>query len=361
MKALDVIKQLHYVLPLRTNLFTTNFTISNISVVGDIVTVTTSDAHNLVDNEYVVISSVIGKNKLVSLTQTNEVASAETEINHDLTETFNETVEIVGADQTEYNGEHSLLSTDNRKNFTFEISGNPATPATGTIYLKQYVATYGFNGYKQITLIDANNFSYTADYLFGNYADFLSAEVRTKPRISGAISIDRAARSYDMQNPDDLWAFVVLNDARTSKNRFVLNDATDVQTISTDYRQLIIQNFDILVFKNCKSDMSGRYTRDQMEDLLLPICRTILGVRFPSLVSEAAWAGTTLIGHEFNEYQESYYIHVFRFESVKELTYDDTSLFDNVSVAFRDIDISYLKENDDVKMTSDINLDENPL
>lgn len=42
------------------------------------------------------------------------------------------TVTISGADQTEYNGDHSITVT-NRNAFTFSVEGSPTTPATGTI------------------------------------------------------------------------------------------------------------------------------------------------------------------------------------------------------------------------------------
>jgi hypothetical protein len=44
-----------------------------------------------------------------------------------------QTVLISGADQAEYNGEFKILAITDANNFTFTVSGSPATPATGTI------------------------------------------------------------------------------------------------------------------------------------------------------------------------------------------------------------------------------------
>ncbi len=54
-------------------------------------------------------------------------------------------VKIEGADQADYNGEFEVLSADSTT-FTYEVSGSPASPATGTISAK--IAPLGFEIYQ---------------------------------------------------------------------------------------------------------------------------------------------------------------------------------------------------------------------
>ncbi|MEQ8823851.1 MAG: baseplate J/gp47 family protein [Filomicrobium sp.] len=65
-----------------------------------------------------------------SLTRNGTTAIAETATAHYLATGM--TVTIAGADQTEYNGSITITVTASNE-FTFEVSGSPTTPATGTI------------------------------------------------------------------------------------------------------------------------------------------------------------------------------------------------------------------------------------
>lgn len=65
-----------------------------------------------------------------SITRSGDLATVTTIENHNFG--ANQTVQIVGADQTEYNG-NFVITITGLTTFTFTVSGTPATPATGTI------------------------------------------------------------------------------------------------------------------------------------------------------------------------------------------------------------------------------------
>ncbi|QDP66033.1 MAG: putative baseplate protein J [Prokaryotic dsDNA virus sp.] len=71
-----------------------------------------------------------------SITRSGTTATATMAADHSLASNLE--VTISGADQAEYNGTFSITVTA-RDQFTFQISGSPATPATGTI---SYTSTY---------------------------------------------------------------------------------------------------------------------------------------------------------------------------------------------------------------------------
>ena len=360
MKALDVIKQLHVVLPQFTDLFTDEVSVTSLSRVGITVTAITSVAHQLQTNDYVNIVSAINQNPLMLLELVGGYAVGTTTIDHDLTKGYQETVTVSGAVEPEYNGTFKLIDVPNRRKFIYEITGTPSTPATGSPILEENF-NYGYNGYHQITVIDPVTFTYEiTQQPFSPAIGIIVA--RHSRRISGAVEVSRALASYTKQNTDNMWMFAVIGDARANKSRYVLSDATDTQTDNTDFRQRIIQNFELFVFCRATQDLSGRYTKDRMEDLLQPILKSILGAKFPSLLTEESWAGVTFEGHKFELYNEAIYVHNFEFQTVKDITFNDTSLYSDISVAFRDIDIDYLSvDGDNTIMQSSIDLDDEPI
>ena len=68
-----------------------------------------------------------------SLTRSGSTATGTTTTAHDLTVGVNAL--ISGATQAEYNGNHAVLTVPTSTSFTYEVSGTPVTPATGTIFV----------------------------------------------------------------------------------------------------------------------------------------------------------------------------------------------------------------------------------
>lgn len=72
------------------------------------------------------------------ITRISSTATVETTADHQFASGMN--VTIVGADQTEYNGTFEILVTAANE-FTYQVSGTPTTPATGTITADADLAT----------------------------------------------------------------------------------------------------------------------------------------------------------------------------------------------------------------------------
>lgn len=90
---------------------------------------TLSDGSEYVIQSVVVLADVVLS--ISSLTRSGTTVTATTASNHDLSSL--NLVTIAGANETEYNVTDSVINVTGADEFTYEIVGVPATPATGTI------------------------------------------------------------------------------------------------------------------------------------------------------------------------------------------------------------------------------------
>lgn len=359
MKAEYVVNQLKAVLPLLTDYFHDVLNVVSMTRVGSTVAAVTATPHGLQNNDIVSIAGAKCPVLIESITRNGNIATAVTADNHDLTENYQDTCKIYGADQAEYNGSKKLLSVPNRRTFTFEVEGNPITPATGPIYLDDDYYYRGYNGRYAVTVVNATTFTFQT-----NKTPLPPAQgdikVKTAPRISSAAIIDKALDGYTSQPSNKMWAFVEMGDVTASKDRYQTDDATYKAVAGTAYRQRLVSPFSVYVVTPSTASISARNIRDLMSDIAVHLFKSLLRVKFPTGFYEGPIAGATFISHGFYSYQGAYYVHVFNFETVYDIVYEDT-VADSLNVAFRDIHIDYLNKSGAVKLQSDINLDDQPL
>lgn len=125
--------------------------VTSLTRVSGIATAVTSAPHGWTEGQVVVVNgATLGS--ITSLTQSNNVATATTSVAHGYV--VGDVVMIAGANQPEYNGTVSVQSVTTTT-FTYNISGNPASPATGTITHDT------FNGSKSISFVKQNVASIT--------------------------------------------------------------------------------------------------------------------------------------------------------------------------------------------------------
>ena len=358
MKAKDVVNALKFNLPFYTDLFTDNIAVDEITSTGLLATVKTTVPHTLVTGSYAHISGALVPNIITTMTQVDGVATAETAINNDLTFGYQYNIEITGANESEYNGTHDLLSVQNRTTFTFAVDSGAASPATGSPLLLEDLKRFTYNGWHQITRIDDTTFTYVLEEPLGSPA-YGDIKLQIKPRITGALDLDRARQSYTKQPIGKLWAYVVVENIVADKDRGEETDAIKSHTTMTNYRQLIIQPFHVYVFTPVTHKTSASFARDEADDILVPLNKSLLRLKFDQPAVETAYSGAVFSGSNFGIDGNSMYIHDFIYETTGFLTYPDT-VDDDVSVAFRDIYQNFtssLADDDLVKMQSITNLD----
>jgi hypothetical protein len=364
MKSSDIITQLATKLPALVNNFTTSFSVDSLTLSGTTVTATTSSAHGLAVGKAVIITGAQTTIDIGTLTRSGIVGTLVTDADHDMTEGVFTEVEIDGASESEFNGTFTLSSVKNRRTVTFIMPDSGATTATGSpLLLNGASALQSYNGLVEVdTVPTTTTFTYEiTDSTLNTPADG-TIVVQINPRISGAATDERAAESYTKQSTDEAWLYVVLNDMVASKNRNLLIDGTDNIQRTNHFKQYASQTVSLYLFVPTTSEISGRLARDTAEEMLQPICQSILFTKFDSLLSEGEYNALMFNEHGFHDYNRAYYMHRYTFELSVLFTFDDTVGADE-DVAFRDISLTQLLDvgNGVQEMTAEIDLDDEDL
>lgn len=374
MRAYDVVDLLTKELPRRTNVFTNKLEITSLTFSGSTATAQTSTPHGLSIGSYAVVSGAFEENSL-TITFSDGVASAVSSADHGLTLPTQRAIkydrlygfnyaDVSGSNEIEYNIREILSSVPNRRSFSYAVLGSPSSPATGSPVLRELSRNY--NGRFQITSVpDSTTFEYsmTNNPISEGIAVNEPIYADVNPRITAAISAERAKRSYTKQpNKESYWIFVVLGDVLTSKNRRILTDATTENTIQNVFRERLIESFRLLVFVPAKTAYSGREFQDAMENLRGYIYNSLAGYIFPSSLAEEPLSQTSPTGDRYAEEfsDDATYVHEFTFERFVDVTYPDTiGIPDNAP--FRDIDGEIGFNTGSEVINLEANLDEQPL
>lgn len=360
MKANDIVQQLALLLPVLTDKFTDNFSISSLVRSGTTVTATTTGAHGQAVGQQVNIIGAQAPIATTSLTRSGVIGTLVTATNHDFSEGFSTSVKISGAVEAEFNGAFTILTVPNRKTVTFTMADSGATTATGTpLLLNGASALQSYNGLHNITVVPSTTiFEFEiADTTLGTPATG-TISARTQPRISGAVDPTALLEAYTAQaDQDKLWAFVVLEDVAASKSRQIDSDAVDNIQRSNQYRQQTINPFSVYIFFPTSTQVAARDARDDAQDLFRPLCQSLLFSKLDSGLAVGAQNTIIFNTHGFFAYNKSVYVHMYSFETVADLTFEDTVRHD-IDVAFRDIDLTIGVNVGTGVITADIDLDD---
>jgi len=371
MRASEVVAQLQNELPKRTDLFTDSVSVTSLTRSGNTVTAVTAVPHNLTTGTYVLVKGAKELNPITSLTFADGIATAITQNDHDLTLPTERMIrygnlydfnyaDVEGANESEYNDREILSAVPNRKTFSYPVSGSPSTPATGSPALRQ---EGGYNGRFEITVFDPTTFTYQiATTPISPAGGTILAEGGT--RISSALDLGRALRSYTAQQTDEYWLFVVIDDTLAVKDRQILGDAVFEFSRQDEFRARLMENFRTFVFAPAVTAYGGRQFQDAMEDVRGFIYNSLLGRIFSTSLIENAWSKTAPTGDRFvaEGSDDAIYIHEFSFQRVVDVTYPDTiGPEDNRALRDVETETGYDFGTGTSKLESDIDLDEEPL
>lgn len=343
MRAEDIITQLANLLPQHTDKLTTNVSVTSLTLSGTTVTAQCAAAHGMVVNQQVNIVGAKSPIVINSLVRSGTVGTLITDTPHDFIKhtTLPQTVELSGATEVEFNGTFVLLSVPNRNTVTFKMVDSGATAATGSpVLLNGWSYLQGFNGLQQITAVPAaDQFQYEITTTPPTNTAAGTIVAKTAPRISGAVTEQRVIEAYTEQGPDEWWAFVVLGDVTASKSRQIDSDATANIQRGNEYRQQIIQPFNVLVLAPSSNTIAARQTRDECEAFFQPLCKSLLFSKLDSGLNVGAQNPISFVSHGVFAYDSAFYAHLYSFEAVADITFDDTVGYSE-DVAFRDIDFT---------------------
>ena len=360
MRAKDIVTQLALVLPTQADDFTTQIPVTSLSRVGTTATAATAADHGLSIGSQVNINGAQTPVIISSINRVGIIATLVTSSDHDITMNAGFNVQISGSTEPEFNGSFDLLSSPNRRTLTFLVDDSGPISATGSPLLlngSNIFATY--NGLREVTATPtATSFEYeVADGIFTPASGAIVA--KTSPRVSSAVDFDALLRAYTAQAEGRAWLFVVLGDSLASKNRNIDTDSTDNIQQGHYFNQRLVQAVDVFAFIPTTNEISGENARDRCEELLKPICNSILGYRFPSLV-ENSNNPLMLTGHGLQAYNTAFYVHRYVFESTLQLGHSDI-FTPSDDVAFRDIDLTIGLDVGTETFNTMINLDDDPL
>jgi hypothetical protein len=341
--------------------FTDQFAVTSLTRSGTTVTATTSAPHGLSVGKQVNITGAKTPIAITSITRVGIVATLASSADHDVTENAGFDVQIEGATESEFNGTFTLLTEPNRRTLTFQVADSGPTSATGSpLLLSGSSPLQSYNGLREITAVPTTTtFEYevTDSTLFTPASGTIVA--KTSPRISAAVDFERLIDAYTKQKVDEAWLFVVMGDALADKNRNIDTDSTDNIQNGNYFNQRLIQTVQLFVFIPSSGEIAGRDARDRAEELLKPICNSILGVKFPSLV-ENSNNPLMLSGHGLQAYNTAFYAHQYAFEATLQLGPSDIFVPTD-DVAFRDMDLTIGLDVGTETFNTLIDLDDEPL
>lgn len=362
MKISDIIKQLIGVVPRYTTVLSSSVSVSSITRSGTTVTVVTSTAHGKSTGNSVLITGAQTPVEIATLTRSGTVLSGTTSQDHDLTEGYQSTIRIDGANEAGFNDEFELLTVDNRREFTAKCLAS--LPASGTGDMLLYDGKdRGYNGEHVITVVDATTFTFEIDDEPLDLEDVSEVKVHSQARVMGSITMDRFLELYTQKSgvKEESWFVVVMDDTTASSNIYVAsNDAVDTYAPMSEYRQQISEKFSVFMVLPSKDEVAAMDAKDLVEDLKGPLFKSILGVKFPTYLNSRQPYGTVLVDHGFYGYTGAYYVHEFKFEQVALIVTADV-VEPDVNVAFRDISLRLQNDFGRDIMTSEVNLDRDPL
>lgn len=360
MKIADIINQLRGVLPKYTEYFGDTVSIVSIVALGGTATIITSSAHGLVNGTNIVLSDVSTETPIDSISQSGLVFTFTTSVDHDLTYGWPEhsTVTLSGFTDANWNNSFSLIAVPNRR--TFKVSSSNTIAVLNGNEVLNEIRADGVNGRYSVVVIDPTTISVSGDFIDGTY---IGGIISAAQRISGAITETRALEQYTEQNLNDMWMFVIPGDAVVSRDRNSYSDVVSSKNSGVDMRLRLIDGFTILIIKNTTEDIAAITAVDICRhDLLLPILKSVNGVKFDTGLSGEGEFKTILKGHNYADYNRAYLVYAYEFEVAMDLTSSD-SVQPSDTVAFRDIYYQHdIGGNDTTPLTIDtINLDEEPL
>lgn len=351
MKPSEIVKQLIAVLPKYTNRFsdTLNATLTSLS---DVVTVVTTEPHNLSSGDAITSQNVLTPLKIISVTDNGNDTSLITidvNLDHDQTRSPIQThVPFV------------LLSgfTDPLWNINIEVVSVPIGDAAGVQGRRKLIVNNpsvlptlngnenvnvrkigGFNGVHKVeTVIDKNTFTYSAIV-----PDLTTTTlIESSTRITGIFSPEIAVEQYTAQPVGKCWCFLVPEPTRISKNRDLQSDAIASTSPGEDPRNRFMSPFSLYVFiptTKSEGDQNNIGALEAMDiandELISPLSKSLFGFIATSPLAEQNRFVVSLTGHSPFSYNKSYYIHRYNFTTNYYLTSCDT--VENEDAALRNV------------------------
>lgn len=361
MKAADVITFLMQYLPQFTDIFSDLLNVTFVVVGGDDVDITFDAPHGLSNGDRITIFDAVIDTTIDSIVDIDDIGTFTTATDHDLTQNFQESVQILNTTTSE-EFTLPLLTVPNRLTFTASTAG--VTITAGDYILLENLQFNNVNGVHNVEVID----TITIRIVVENVNPDISTEsikVVKQIRISGGTDIGRLSNVYESQFSNggsfENWGFVILDDVEIGKSRRVTRDAQQNQTALNDWNLEMMQNFSFYFFTKSDDKITGRAARDLAEELRTALYSVLLNAEFETGMAIATPISSVVpLGDGMIGYTKSYYIHHYQWQQVVQVSKSDV-VDKQPTRAFRDANVQWFNANDIAIIDDEIDLDDDPI
>jgi len=318
---------------------------------------TTATAHNLVIDNYVIITNAEVKNNISAIVVNDGIATITTLAEHDYN--YNPTLaqhfEIAGS-ETAWNGIHQIYNIPNRNEIQIELDETAPT-TLGYIWENRDLGANGIS--KILTTPTTTTFTYKIDDNAPGLpeTELRNAEMTRGTRIAGVANPERAIKIYTETSAQRKpWLFVMLPDDTVSKDQHALSDAVATFDNSTSGRLRILNNFDVVAILPT-TNLGGVEEIEKCNgDIKNALISTLFGLRSEENVDiessyRAVYNGSATFG-----YDTATYIRMYSFQIPEDITLSSTESDKPLSVALRDAVLKMTYNT--TTQTTNINLDE---
>lgn len=272
--------------------------------------------HGLLSGDYITIKGAKRRINIQSINYANGVATLKLAEHHNLFIETNISIDIIGCSIVDYNG---IKNVNQYPDFyTIEFSSQDYGNATdGYILVDDNIY---FNGYKQITKIDANNFTFGVSGSISDGNAFGTITFNKASRIQHIGSSERALEFYK-NDVSKKWMFIILGDERVEDSGATLT--TDSYSTNQTYYFKTLLEFSIFVAIPTQNSKVASAEADLARSYLKPILKSIANYRFISNLTQDKYQPCLYIGNGTDAYDVAFYIHRFDFAITGEIIDND--------------------------------------
>lgn len=310
-----IANRLRQVLSNFTNDFTDVINITQLTKNNNLITADAT-SHGLTTGDYIAIKGAKRRINIESIVVNNGVATITLAENSNLFIEVNSTVEILGCSITGYNGIKTIIEYPTFKSISFN-SNNLGNANDGYILVNDNIF---FNGYKQITKINDNQFSYPVENTIANGDAYGDIKLNKFARIQHAGSSERA-NEYYKNDATNKWLFVILGDERVEEN----GAGITTQSYSTNnqfYFRTILE-FSLFVAIPTQNSKLASAEADLARSYVKPILKSLANYRFDSNLTQQKYQPCLYLGNGSDTYNVATYIHRFDFAITGEIIDND--------------------------------------
>jgi len=311
----QIANRLRQVLCNFTNDFSDVVNITSLVKNNTLITATATN-HGLSTGDYITIKGAKRRINIQSITFASGVATIKLAESHNLFIEVDTKITIAGCSVAGYNGEKVIKSLPDFHSIEF-YSNNLGNATDGYILIDDNVF---FNGYKQITKINDNSFSYPVSNVIANNQAYGTISASKASRVQHIATSERAEAFYK-NDTSKKWLFVILGDERVEESGASIT--TDSYSTNQQFYFKTLLEFSIFVAIPTQNSIVASAEADLARSYIKPILKSIANYKFDSNLSQQKYQPCLYLGNSPDVYNVATYIHRFDFAITGEITDDD--------------------------------------